>query len=476
MPATIVPGRMRLMMAGALLSVAIGSLDQGIVNTALPRIASGFSALPHLSWIVTAFMLTSTVTTPVYGALGDSMGRRRMLMTSLALFTGGSMLCGAAWSMNALILFRAVQGLGSGGLIALALSIVVDLVPRNRRGQVQGMFSAVMGVCGIAGPFLGGLITTILSWRWTFYINLPVGIIALGLVAMLPRDTRRAERFDWMGAVLMALATTALLILFSLDNRSGAGTQLGLLAATLVLGVAAVGWEVQTTTTPILAVDLFRNRTISISLAIVTLQVAAVSAVGVTLPLFFQLEMGMGAARSGVMLVPQTAAMIVASMVSGRILREGDRIRPILVGTQLAAAGATLAIGVCIRFAPGMLDLSACMILLGAAFGLSFPCIAGITQNAALHHQLTRATSLMMYLRWLGASAGIALCGRLLVAWLPRGAGAMGIDSLAAGGDASLVTAYRTGIIAIFLVNGAMFLLAAVLVRILPLARAGDAD
>lgn len=459
--------RVQAAMAGALLSAAMGSLDQGIVNTALPAIASQFQALPRLSWIVTAFMLTSTITTPIYGALSDIVGRRRMLLISLALFTAGSALCGAARSMDALILFRALQGLGSGGLITLSLTIIGELVPPPGRPRAQGTFSGVIGVCSIAGPILGGFITSAISWRWTFYVNLPVGALALALIAAMPPTPGTPRRPDRLGMLLVALATTLLLLLLAPAGARGPGLTIGLLAGTVVAVAATLAWEGRAAS-PILELDLFRNPTFRLAIAAVTLEAMAFMSMSVALPLLFQLSLHVGAAGSGALLLPQTLAAILGSVAGGRLAARPGWMKPLLVIGSLLGSAGIVAVMLLAWVQAGRLPMLACLALIGLGSGICYTNLTVAIQNAAPTARLGGAMSVMMFLRWLSASAGVALSGALLAARLPHGAGAIGIASLAGDSHPSLSTAYRHGLIGIFALDGGLVLLAAALIAALP--------
>jgi MFS family permease len=228
--------RLRLTFAGLMLAMAIAALDQNIVNTALPRVTSDLGGLAHLSWIVTAFMLTSTATAPLYGKLSDTHGRRLLFVVSITVFLIGSALCGMAQSMTGLILFRALQGLGAGGLMTLAQATIGDLVAPRDRGRYQGLFTSVFAVSSVAGPLLGGMLTTELSWRWVFYVNLPIGAAALALIVaqLPPPPAARHHRLDYEGALVLTGGSTATLLLLSRG-----GVAMGWLSAP-ALGLAAL--------------------------------------------------------------------------------------------------------------------------------------------------------------------------------------------------------------------------------------------
>jgi EmrB/QacA subfamily drug resistance transporter len=266
----------RLSFAGLLTTMALASLDQNIVSTALPRIVG----LAHLPWVITAFMLTATATAPLYGKFSDMHGRRPLLVVAILVFITGSALCGLAHSMTGLILFRGLQGLGAGGLMVLAQTAIADLVPPRQRGRYQGLFTGVFALCSVAGPVLGGVITDALSWRWIFYVNLPVGMLALSLILVaLPRSERPrvAHRIDYPGAVLLTMTTAALLLLLSWGGTIAAWlspTIVGLALGVLVLFALLLARE-RVAAEPILPLPLFRNRVFAVAIAVVAVTATA---------------------------------------------------------------------------------------------------------------------------------------------------------------------------------------------------------
>ncbi len=298
----------RTVMAGLLLVLTLASLDQNIVATALPGIVSELGGLAHLSWVVTAFLVASTATTPLYGKLSDSYGRRAMFFVAVGVFLAGSALCGLSQDMGQLIAFRAVQGLGAGGLITLAQTTVGDLLAPRERGRYQGLFTAVFAACSVAGPLLGGFITDALSWRWIFYINLPVGALALGLIAVALRRPNRAvrHRIDFAGAALMVGGTTATILVLTLDASREAwsrpATWIEAAAAVLCFGLLVV--RERHAAEPILPPRLFRDRVFVVGATVVGLTAVALFGAVIFLPLFFQLVLGAAASRAGLMLSP----------------------------------------------------------------------------------------------------------------------------------------------------------------------------
>jgi EmrB/QacA subfamily drug resistance transporter len=255
-----------------MLAILVAVLDQTIVSTALPTIVGDLGGLSHLSWVITAYILASTVSTPLWGKLGDQYGRKRLFQAAIVIFLIGSALCGLSQSMVELIGFRALQGLGGGGLIVLAQAIVGDVVPPRERGRYQGAFGAVFGVASVAGPLLGGFFVDNLSWRWVFYVNLPIGVVALAVIAVaLPATAKRQpHRIDYLGTLLLAGAATCVVLL-----TSWGGTQYAWGSPVIVgLGVAAVllavgwWWLARRAAEPVLPLRLFRNPVFSVSSAI----------------------------------------------------------------------------------------------------------------------------------------------------------------------------------------------------------------
>jgi len=478
--------RLPIVLAGALLAMLLAALDQNIVNTALPRMVGDLGGMAHLSWVVTAFMLTSTTTTPIYGKLSDLYGRRRLFLVAISAFLAGSLLCGAAQSMGQLIGFRALQGLGAGGLLVLAQSVIGDVVPPRQRPRYQGLFSGTFGLASVAGPLLGGFITSALSWRWVFYVNLPVGILAMALIAVGLRNSPagRVRPVDYAGAFLLAGATAALLLLawggteFPWESLDSAA----LAAGTAVL-VGLFLWRESRAPEPLIRLALFRNPVFARGVAVSGMMTFAMLGSTVFLPLYFQLVLDMDPAVAGAMMLPQVGGMLLTSVVGGRIVARLGRNKPfLLAGLGLeAAALASLAGFASIGAAPAAFLVS--MGALGLGMGMGMPNLTTAVQNAVAHRELGAATGAMTFVRSLGGALGVAVSGAIMAARLAASVaqagdgvalemltrhGAQAMPGLAQGQQAGIGAAYRTALTGSFLLSAAVMAGAFVLVVGLP--------
>ncbi len=376
-----------LSLAGLLTTMALASLDQNIVSTALPRIVADLGGLAHLAWVITAFMLTSTATAPLYGKLSDMHGRRPLFVVAILVFVSGSALCGLARSMTGLILFRGLQGLGAGGLMVLAQTAIADLVPPRQRGRYQGLFTGVFALCSVTGPVLGGVITEALSWRWIFYVNLPVGAVALSLIlTALPRSGRRpvAHRVDYPGAALLIMTTAALLLLLSWGGTVAAWsspTIAGLAFGAMALLALLLARE-RIAAEPILPLALFRNPVFAIAVAVVAITAMALFGAFVFLPTFFQLVAGESPSKAGLLTTPMMGGLIVASVLGGRLVSARGRYKGLSVlGLGLAVAG-LVAIAAAARATAPLLAIEAALVVTGAGLGLVMPNLTVAIQNA----------------------------------------------------------------------------------------------
>jgi len=343
------PPRREILVAfsGLVLGMLLAALDQTIVATALPTIVGDLGGLDHLSWVVTAYLLASTVSTPLWGKLGDLFGRKRLFQGAIVLFLAASALAGLSHSMDQLIAFRALQGLGGGGLLVTAQGIVGDLVPPRDRGRYQGIFGAVFGLASVAGPLLGGFFVDNLSWRWVFYVNLPVGAVALVVTTLVLRDPERRARhtIDYLGTVLLGAAATCLVLLTTFGGstypwRSWQIAALG--AAAVLLLVAFVAAE-RRAAEPVLPLGLFRSRIFSVAGAVSFVVGFGMFGAITFLPLFLQIVQGASPTVSGLRMLPMMLGLLATSVTSGQLISRWGRYRIFpIAGTALITVGLLL--------------------------------------------------------------------------------------------------------------------------------------
>jgi EmrB/QacA subfamily drug resistance transporter len=408
--------RVRLIFAALLLVLLLASLDQTIVSTALPTIVGDLGGLQHLSWVVTAYLLTATVSGPLYGKLGDLYGRKRVLQTAIAIFLVGSMLCGLAQNMGELIGFRALQGLGAGGLLVTTLAVVGDVIPPRERGRYQGYFGGVFGVSTVVGPLLGGFFVDNLSWRWIFYVNVPVGIAAFAVIAVAfrTRQVSRRHAMDYLGAALLAGALSAIVLFTSLGGTTWAwgSTQIvALMVASAVLLPAFVFVEARAAE-PILPLSLFRNRTFTVTSAIGFIVGFALFGAVTYLPLYLQVTKGASPTKSGLQLTPLMAGLLVTSILSGQLITKFGRYRPFpIAGTALIAVGMALLSR--LDVGTSTLVAAADAVVLGLGLGMVMQVLVLAVQNAVDPAYMGVATSGSTLFRQIGGSIGVSLFGAI---------------------------------------------------------------
>lgn len=422
-----------LVFAGLMSGMLLAALDQTIVSTALPTIVGELGGLSHLSWVVTSYLLASTVSTPLWGKLGDLYGRKRFFQAAIVIFLVGSVLSGVAQNLDELIGFRALQGLGAGGLIVGAQAIIGAVVAPRERGRYMGVMGSVFAVASVAGPLLGGFFTEQLSWRWVFYINLPVGAVALTIVAAaLPsRSDRVRHTIDYLGAALLSAAGTALILGLTFGGTTYpwlSAEVVGLFVATAALLVMFIAVE-RRAVEPILPLQLFRMPVFRVASMAGGIVGFAMFGAITFLPLFLQTVHGAGATASGLQMTPIMASMLVLSIWSGRrISRTGRyRIYPI-VGTSLLTLGV---------FLLSHLDAhtpywqaAIFMAFVGAGLGLTMQVMVLAVQNSVTYRELGTATSAATFFRAIGGSIGVAVFGAIfanrLAASLPPALRAQG--------------------------------------------------
>jgi EmrB/QacA subfamily drug resistance transporter len=418
--------------SGLLLVLLMASLDQTIVATALPTIVGDLGGLDHISWVVTAYLLAQTAVTPLYGKLGDMYGRKIVLQVGLLVFLAGSALCGLSQSLDQLIAFRALQGLGGGGLIVSAQAAIGDVVPPRERGRYTGLFGATFGVASIAGPLLGGFLTGHLSWRWIFYVNLPIGVIALFvLAATLPAAATRVHHVvDYLGTLLLAGGVSAIVLATSLGGTSyawGSPVIVGLGIGGALALVAFVFAE-RRALEPVLPLRLLTNGVFSVTSAVGFVVGFALFGAVTYLPLFLQVVKRASPTGSGLQLVPLIAGLLVTSIASGQLITRTGRYKPFpIVGTGVMTVGLYLLSTLDTRSSD--VTIFAFMFVLGLGLGMVMQVLVLAVQNAVGYSDLGVATSGATLFRSIGGSLGTAALGAIfanrlsgqLKSVLPRG-------------------------------------------------------
>ena len=409
---------------GALmLGMLLAALDSTIVATALPTIVGDLHGANHLSWVVVAYLLASTVSTPLWGKLGDLHGRKIYFQAAIVIFLIGSMLCGLAHSMIALILFRALQGLGGGGLMVGAQAVIADIVPPSERGRYAGFFGATFGAATVLGPLLGGVIVEYWSWRWIFFVNLPFGIIALIVTAAaLPNAGVRLQHvIDYAGIVTLTISASALILFTSLGGTSfawGSIQSVGLAVAGIAFAVIFAVVE-RRSSEPILAPRLFKNRVFTSGSAIGFVVGFAMFGAMTFLPLFLQDVRGVSPTSSGLRLLPMMAGLFGASIIAGQLVSKGWRYRPFpIAGTIVMTIGLILMSRV--NEATSSFTMAVYMFVLGSGLGLVMQILVTAVQNAVAHEDLGAATAGANFFRSIGGSFGTAVFGALYANELPH--------------------------------------------------------
>jgi EmrB/QacA subfamily drug resistance transporter len=418
-------GQRTATLGGLMLTLLLAAMDQTIVGTAMPRVVASLNGFDRYPWVTTSYLLTSTISVPVFAKLSDLYGRKWLYLMGLAIFIVSSWLCGAAGNvplpldgMNQLIFFRGLQGIGGGAVMGLTFTIIGDLFSPAERGRYQGMFGAVFGLASVIGPVAGGWITDHLSWRWAFYVNGPLGIVALGVLYRTfpfvpPHGSSRT--IDWLG--LATLTGWIVPLLLALSRVTGAGWSdpvVQSLAGFALVSFVLFVWAERRAVEPLMPPSLFGIRTITLASAGVFVLGMSMFGMFVYLPLYLQGVLGMSAAASGTLLVPMIFAMILASVTSGQIVSRTGRYKFLAIG---GAVLATTGMALLARLGPAGTanTILWCLVVCGFGFGAAQPVYALVVQNAAPRGQLGAATATSQFFRSIGSTIGVAVFGTLLL-------------------------------------------------------------
>jgi EmrB/QacA subfamily drug resistance transporter len=477
--------RVRLIFISLLLVLLLAALDQTIVSTALPTIVGDLGGIQHLSWVVTAYLLASTISGPLYGKLGDLYGRKKLLQAAIVIFLVGSALCGASQNMSELIAFRALQGLGGGGLLVTTIAVVGDIIPPRERGRYQGFFGAVFGVSTVIGPLLGGFFVDNLSWRWIFYVNVPIGLVAFAVIGAVfhARPPSAQARIDYLGAAVLAGALSAIVLFTSLGGTTygwSSPQSIALITIGVVLTVAFPFVEARAPE-PILPLELFRNRAFAVTSAVGFIVGLALFGSVTYMPLYLQIVKGHSPTQSGLLLTPLMAGVLVTSIASGQLITRYGRYRPFpIAGTAIATVGlfllSRLGVGTSAWVAGGY------MLVLGLGLGMTMQVLVLAAQNAVPYRLLGVATSGSTLFRSVGGAVGVSLFGAIfanrlahelasrlpLGARLPAAANPAAVKRLPAVVHAPYVAAFSAALEPVFLAAGGIMLLAFLLSWLLP--------
>ncbi len=408
--------RLALVFAGLMMVLLLAALDSTIVATALPTIVGDLGGLDKLAWVTSAFLLAQTAVTPLYGKLGDQLGRKKVLQSAIVLFLAGSALCGLARTMTELIAFRAVQGLGAGGLIVLVQASVGDVVPPRERGRYQGLFGAVFGFAAVAGPLLGGLIVDHLSWQWIFYVNLPIGALALVVISATLPEAKGGKRptIDYLGAGLLAAGLSAIVLVASLGGTtwSWGSAQVVLVAIAGVGLLVAFVFAERHAREPVLPLSLVKDEVFRVASMLSLIVGFALFGSVTFLPLFFQTVFHASPTSAGLRLIPLLGGLVFASVLSGRRISTTGRYRRFpIVGTVLMTVGLFLLSRV--QVSTSSLAIDGALIVLGLGLGSTMQVLVLAVQNAVGYEVLGAATSGVTLARGIGGSFGAAIFGTI---------------------------------------------------------------
>jgi EmrB/QacA subfamily drug resistance transporter len=407
---------LRMIFVALMLGMFLAALDQTIVSTALPTIVFDLHGASHLSWVVTAYLIASTVSTPIYGKLGDMIGRKPLFMAAIVIFLVGSMLAGLSQSMTELIGFRAIQGVGAGGLMVGAQAIIADIVPPRERGKYMGLIGSVFAVASVAGPLLGGFLVDSFSWRWIFYVNMPVGAVAIVIVATklhLPARHVR-HQLDLLGAALLTGGVAALILVTTWGGNQYAwdSSMIVSLAIAGVVALALFVWQERRAPEPLMPPQLFRSNVFTVASAMgFTIGMAMFGAI-IFIPFFLQIVFGATPTSSGLRMLPLMAGLLTTSIWSGRMISKLGRYRAFpIAGTAILIGGMFLLSRLGLGTAPWLASVYMCVV--GIGIGLVMQVIVLVVQNDADPENIGVATSTATFFRSLGGSFGVAIFGAI---------------------------------------------------------------
>ena len=430
---------------GLILAMLLAALNQTVLSTALPTIVGELNGVDQMTWVITAYILASTVVMPIYGKVGDQIGRRGLMLTAILLFVGGSIIGGLAQDMTWLIVARIVQGLGGGGLILLSQAIIADVVSARERGKYMGIMGGVFAVSSVAGPLLGGWFTEVIGWRWTFWINLPLGALALAAALIflkLPRQTRGPGRFDVVGMALMIVSSSCLILVATWGGNEypwGSGVILGLIAATVATAYLFVMVE-RRTSNPIIPLHLFKERNFNLTTVAGLLTGVAMFGVLGYMPTYLQMATGANATKAGLLMVPMMAGFLVTSIVTGQMVSRTGRYRMLPIVGSLIWSVSLWLLSMMTVATPIWL-ICVFLSLLGVGIGMGMQILVLIVQNSFPNREVGTATASNNFFRQIGASLGSAIVGSLFATRLvDLLAQRMPADALSADGGSNRLT------------------------------------
>ena len=436
-----------LIFAGLMVTMLLASLDQMIFSTALPTIVGELDGVNHMLWVTTAYILASTITLPVYGKVGDLIGRKGLFIAAISIFIVGSVIGGLAHDMTWLIAGRAVQGLGGGGLLILAQAIIADVVPARERGKYMGIMGGVFAISSVAGPLLGGWFTDSIGWRWAFWMNVPLGLLAIASAVFflrLPKNTNRNPSIDLAGMTLLAVASTCLVLMTTWGGNTydwNSPVIIGLIIGALVAGGLFVMVQ-RRAAEPVMPLHLFKERNFNLTTIVGLIIGVAMFGALAYLPTYLQMVTGANATQAGLLMIPLMAALLITSIASGQLVSRTGRYKALpMIGMVLVAASLFLLS----TMTPDLAVWVICsyLALMGLGLGMSMQILILIVQNTFPVTEVGTATASNNYFRQIGASLGSAIVGSLFVAKLtqllsermPAGAAS------ASGGENSLTPA-----------------------------------